>query len=63
MANGRLNRIAIAANMQSHGDFFQGSIPGPLAYPIHGTLNLPRTSFNTRERIGDRQAKIVVAMD
>ena len=38
-------------------------LPGALADAVDGALDLPRAGLHGGERVGDRQAQIVVAMD
>lgn len=63
MADARLKRIAVTADVERHDDLLQGSISRPLTDAVDGTFDLPRSGLNADERIGNRQAQVVVAMD
>ncbi len=52
----------VGAHAQRHHHFFQGRIAGPLADAVDRHLDLPRPALHARERIGDRQAQVVVAV-
>lgn len=50
------------AHLQCHGDFFQRAVAGALADTVDGALDLPCAAFDRRQRVGHRQAQIVVAV-
>src|SRR5262245_7863167 len=57
-----LVRQQIRSHPGRHDDFFKRCVARALANPVHRTLDLPRAGTDGRERIGDRQAKVIVAM-
>ena len=60
--NARIELVNIFARTQSHDDFFQRGIARSLAETIDSTFNLSRTVQYGRQRIGNRQTEVVVAM-
>ncbi len=53
----------ITAHAQRHHDLLHRRIAGALANAIDGAFDLPRAALDPRERVGDRKAQIVMAMD
>jgi len=54
--------IAIAARMHGHHHLFQGGVARAFADAVYGTFDLPRAALNGRQRIGHRQAQVIVVM-
>ncbi len=54
--------VIIVARAQGHDDFLQRRVAGALADAVDGAFDLPRAVFDGRQRIGDGQAQIVMAM-
>lgn len=52
----------IAAYQQGRSYFFQGGVSGAFADTIDSYFDLTRSTFDAGQRIGDRKAKIVVAV-
>ena len=53
----------VAARPDRHHDLFERGIAGPLADAVDGALDLPRAGRDAGQRVGDRQAEVVVAVD
>ena len=53
----------IAAGLDSHDDFFQRGIAGPLADAVDGAFHLPGAVFDGFQAVGHSQAQVVVAVD
>lgn len=58
----RIDVVEGTAHLQRHGDFFQRAIARALTDAIDGAFHLARTAFDGRQRVGHRQAQIVVAV-
>ncbi len=56
-------RADVAAGLQRHDDLFQRRIAGALADAVDRALDLPGAGLDAGQRIGDREAEVVVAMD
>ena len=54
--------MRVGAHPHRHDDLFERRIAGALAEPVDGAFDLARAADDAGERIGDREAKIVVAM-
>ena len=52
----------IGARAERHHDFFQRGVAGPFADPVDGAFHLARAVADAGERVGHRQAEIVVAV-
>ena len=48
--------------LHRHDDLFQRGVARPLADAVDGALDLPRAAAQRRQRVGDGQAEIVVAV-
>ena len=53
----------IAARAEGHDDFLERGVAGPLADAVDGAFHLARAVLHAGQRIGHRQAQIVVAVD
>ena len=53
----------VAAGLDRHDDLLERGVAGPLADAVDRAFDLPRAALDAGQRIGDRQAEIVVAMD
>ena len=58
-----VERQHVAAGLDRHDDLFERGVAGALADAVDGALDLPRAAFDAGERVGDRQAEVVVAVD
>ena len=47
---------------QTHHDFFQGGIAGPLAQAVDRGVQMRRTGDGSRQCVGSRQPQVVVGM-
>ena len=54
--------IGVGARLQDHDDLFERAVAGALADAVDGAFDLPRAGFDGRQRVGHRQAQIVVAV-
>ena len=52
----------VRPHLDRHHDLLERGIARALAEPVDGALDLPRTGLHRRQRIGDRHAKVVVAV-
>ena len=52
----------VAARAQRHHDLFQRGVAGALAEPVDRALHLTRAGGDAGQRVGDRQAEVVVAV-
>ena len=50
------------ARVQQHHDLLQRRVAGALADPVDRALDLPAARFQPRQRVGDGQAEVVVAV-
>ena len=57
-----VERQAIAAHVQRHHDLFERGVAGALADAVDRALDLPRAALHRRQRVGDGQAEVVVAV-
>ena len=48
---------------EGHHDLFQRGVAGPLAEAVDGHLDLARPGGDGRQRVGDGEAQVVVAVD
>ena len=55
-------RHPVAADVQRHHDLLERRVAGPLADAVDGALDLTRAALDRRQRVGDRQAEVVVAV-
>ena len=53
----------LLARAQRHHDFFHGGVARALADPVHGALDLAGAGPDRGQRVRDRQAQVVVAVD
>ena len=54
--------IAVAAHIQGRGNLFKSRVAGPFADAVDGALHLARAGVDGGQRVGHRQAEIVVAV-
>src|SRR5919198_3118655 len=60
----RLEVEEVGARAHGHDDLFERGIAGALAQTVDGALDLPGAAdLHRGERVGDREAEVVVAMD
>ena len=52
----------VAARLDRHHDLFQRGVAGALAEAVDRALDLARAADHAGERVGDRQAEVVVAV-
>ncbi len=52
----------VAAGADGHDDLFQRGVAGALAQPVDGALDLAGAASEAGQRIGDREAEVVVAV-
>ena len=57
-----VERQAIGAHLRGHHDFFERRVAGALADAVDRALDLPRAGGQRRERVGDREPEVVVAV-
>ena len=50
------------AGVQQHHELFERGIAGALSNPVDRALDLPRACKHTRERVGNREAKVVMTV-
>ncbi|CAB5033590.1 unannotated protein [freshwater metagenome] len=50
------------ARVEQHYELFERCIAGAFADAVDCALDLPRTREHTRERVGDRETKVIVAV-
>ena len=55
-------RQRLAPHVERHDDFLERGVAGPFADAVDRAFHLPRPGLNGRERVGDREAKVVVAV-
>src|SRR6476619_3440803 len=55
-------RHDVAARPDRHDDLLECRVAGTLAEPVHRTFHLPGPCPHARQRIGDSETEIVVAM-
>ena len=53
----------VAARLDRHHDLFQRGVAGPLADAVDGAFDLPAAGADAGQRVGHRQAEVVVAVD
>ena len=58
-----VERQPIAARLQHHHDLFERAVARALADAVDGALDLARAVLHGGQRVGDRQAQVVVAVD
>ena len=61
-AAGVVERAVAAALGQRHHDLLEARVPCPLADPVDRRLDLPRPRHRARERVGRREAQVVLAV-
>src|SRR5216117_1038890 len=59
----RVDAEEVLASAKRHHDLLERRVPRPLADPVDGALDLPRPVHDGRQRVGDRLAEVVVAVD
>ena len=52
----------VAADLERHHDLFERGVAGALADAVDGALDLARAGLHRGERVGHREAQVVVAM-
>ncbi len=61
--NAGVVRVRIDARLEDHDDLFERAVARAFADAVDGALDLPRAGFDRGQRIGHRQAEIVMAVD
>ena len=54
--------MRVVARLQRHDDLFHRGVAGALAEAVHRAFDLPRAGADRRQRVGDGEAEIVMAM-
>ena len=49
--------------VQTHDDFFNGGVAGPLADAVDAALHLACAELHSNQTIGDGQAQVIVTVD
>ena len=57
-----VERQPIGPHARRHDDLFERRVAGALADAVDRALDLPRAGADRRQRVGDREAEVVVAV-
>jgi hypothetical protein len=52
----------VVARANSHHEFFERGVAGAFANAVDGAFDLTRAALHSSECVGDRKAKVIVAM-